>query len=65
MVVGGLCGGANCDIAGPLVEFFDLEKTSWEALYDSFLQDPRYSHGMPVLDGVQLVYGDSEMKQRS
>jgi len=59
MVVGGLCAGANCDVVGPLrsVEFFDFEKTRWETLYDSFLQEPRYSHGMSVLDGVPLVYG--------
>jgi len=59
MVVGGQCVGANCDVVGPLrsVEFFDFEQIRWETLYDSFLEEPRYTHGMSVLDGVPVVYG--------
>jgi len=59
LVVGGQCTGANCDVVGPLqsVEFFDFEKIRWETLYDSYLQEPRYAHGMSVLDGVPVVYG--------
>merc|ERR1712142_121030 len=59
LVIGGQCTGGNCDVVGPLrsVEFFDFEKIRWTTLYDSYLQDPRYFHGMSVLDGVPVVYG--------